>query len=102
MKTNVIHNQDCIEGMANLPDNSIDLVVTDPPYLMSYKTNRRKNKNHEFCSEIANSENKKLIIDYFKECERVLKKHTAIYCFANSNQIDFFKEHFDEHFNLKI
>ena len=29
---NKIHNMDCLEGMKKLPDNSIDLVVTDPPY----------------------------------------------------------------------
>jgi site-specific DNA-methyltransferase (adenine-specific) len=29
---NKIHNMDCIEGMRMLPDNSIDLTVTSPPY----------------------------------------------------------------------
>lgn len=27
-----LYNQDCIEGMKTLADNSIDLIVTDPPY----------------------------------------------------------------------
>ena len=27
-----IYNMDCIEGMKQIPDNSIDVVVTDPPY----------------------------------------------------------------------
>lgn len=38
--------------MSNLKDNSIDLIVTDPPYLMDYKTNHRKDKNHDFCKPI--------------------------------------------------
>jgi site-specific DNA-methyltransferase (adenine-specific) len=29
---NKIHNMDCVEGMRRLPDNSIDLTVTSPPY----------------------------------------------------------------------
>jgi site-specific DNA-methyltransferase (adenine-specific) len=29
---NKIHNMDCIQGMKMLPDNSIDLTVTSPPY----------------------------------------------------------------------
>lgn len=29
---NQIHNMDCVEGMKLLPDNSVDLVVTSPPY----------------------------------------------------------------------
>ena len=39
MKTNVIHNMECSEGMRQyIPDESIDLVVTSPPYdnLRSY------------------------------------------------------------------
>lgn len=29
---NKIYNMDCIEGMRKLPDNSVDLTVTSPPY----------------------------------------------------------------------
>ena len=43
---------------------SIDLIVTDPPYLMKYKSNIRKDKTHDFCSEILNDDNEELIIDY--------------------------------------
>jgi site-specific DNA-methyltransferase (adenine-specific) len=32
MKTNVIYNQDCISGMLELPNGSVDIVVTSPPY----------------------------------------------------------------------
>ena len=30
---------DCLEVMKNIPDNSVDLIATDPPYLIS-ATNR--------------------------------------------------------------
>ena len=29
-----IYNEDCLEGMKRIPDKSIDLIVTDPPYLL--------------------------------------------------------------------
>lgn len=32
MELNRIYNMDCLEGMKLLPDNSIDLTVTSPPY----------------------------------------------------------------------
>ena len=32
---NTIINSDCIEGMKSLPDNSIDLIIADPPYNLS-------------------------------------------------------------------
>ena len=35
MKLNKIYNMDCLEGLKQLEDNSIDLVLTDPPYGIS-------------------------------------------------------------------
>jgi DNA modification methylase len=32
VQTNIIYNEDCLEGMKRLPDNSVDLVLTSPPY----------------------------------------------------------------------
>lgn len=91
LELDVIYNEDCLEGMKRLPDASIDLIVTDPPYLISYKTNYRKNKAHDFCSEILNDDNEKLIVDYMNECFRIMKPNTAMYMFCSSKTMDFFK-----------
>lgn len=32
MRLNYIDNCDCLEGLQNVPDGSVDLVLTDPPY----------------------------------------------------------------------
>ena len=32
MQLNKIQNKDCLEGMKHIPDNSVDLTVTSPPY----------------------------------------------------------------------
>ena len=29
---NKIYNEDCLIGIKNIPDNSVDLVIIDPPY----------------------------------------------------------------------
>ena len=89
---NHIYNGDCVSGMRPLPDKCIDLVVTDPPYLMNYRTNRRKDKHHKFCREIKGDSDFGLIENYLKECYRVLKDDSAMYMFCNSNQIAFFIE----------
>ena len=34
---NKIHNTDCISGMKKLPDGSIDLIVTSPPYWKGFE-----------------------------------------------------------------
>jgi site-specific DNA-methyltransferase (adenine-specific) len=100
IELNRIYQRDCIEGLKMLPDECIDLVVTDPPYLMNYRSNRRV-KNEKF-KHIANDVNSNdLISEYLKECYRVLKNDTAIYVFCSWHQIDFFKQEFEKHFKLK-
>jgi len=32
---NKIYNQNCIDGMKDIPDNKIDLVITDPHLLLT-------------------------------------------------------------------
>lgn len=101
MELNKIYNEECIEGMKKMSDNSIDLIVTDPPYLVNYKTNRRKNKEHRFTKAILNDNNEQLIIDYINECYRVLKDNSAMYMFCSSDKVDFFKQQLEKKFKIK-
>lgn len=78
IELNRIYNEDCLEGMKRIYDKSVDLVVTDPPYIIKYKTNYRKNKKHKFCKEILNDDNNSLISNYLSECYRVLKDNTSL------------------------
>lgn len=56
---NKVHNADCLEFMKGIPENSIDLIVTDPPYGYSF---------------MGKSWDKALpSVDIWKECLRVLK-----------------------------
>lgn len=41
-----IHQGDCLEVMKGMPDKSIDLVLTDPPYGIDIGRNLRANKRH--------------------------------------------------------
>lgn len=98
-----LYQGDCLEVMKDIEDGSVDLVVTDPPYLCDYS--RHDNKSR-FSKKIANDENtdknEKMIRQYFKECYRIMKKDTAIYCFCNYKKIDFFKQELEKTgFNLK-
>ncbi|QXV86330.1 cytosine specific DNA methyltransferase [Staphylococcus phage SAPYZU_15] len=82
LELNKIYNEDCLEGMKKIPDNSIDLIVTDPPYLINYKTNLRKNKEHRFGKVILNDNNEQLIINYISER---IEKHKEILNNENDN-----------------
>lgn len=39
LKLNTIYNEDCLVGLKRVPDNFVDLVITDPPYGIKFGTN---------------------------------------------------------------
>jgi site-specific DNA-methyltransferase (adenine-specific) len=100
LELNKIYNEDCIQGMAKLPDKSIDLVVTDPPYLMDYKSNRRV-KQDKFDKILNDKDAHDLITESIKQYHRVLKDNTAIYMFCSWHHVDFFKQEIEKYFQLK-
>ena len=51
METNVIYNEDCIEGVKKLSDDSLDLVLTDPPYNASKSKIKSDTKNYKAVNE---------------------------------------------------
>lgn len=71
IKTNIIYNEDCIEGMKRLPDKSANLIIADPPYNIG-KTDWDKIPNY---------------IDWLGNCllemQRVLKDKGSFYLFHN-------------------
>lgn len=87
-----VYNMDCIAGMQMIPAESVDLIVTDPPYLIDYASNRRKDKTHDFCTAIQGDSNPELIRDYMRECYRILKNNHAAYVFCSSKTLEFFKK----------
>ena len=95
-----LYQGDCLEVMDGIKDKSVDLIVTDPPYLMDYQSNRRK-KEDRFDKIKNDKGNYMLIQDYLEECHRIMKDNTAIYCFCSWHNIDFFKGEFEKHFKLK-
>ena len=80
---------DCLEGMKLIPSDSIDLVVTDPPYDMDLQGGMRghymsmeKYKGNDLDS-ICNGFDIDVI---FRECERVCKKFN-MFCFCSNKQV---------------
>ena len=102
MTCKLIHG-DCLEEMKKLIDDGVkvDMICTDPPYLMNYKTGRRKDKTHDFCKPIANDTNFELIKDIMPLLFELLNQGGAIYMFCNANHIDYFKQQIEQHFVLK-
>lgn len=91
-----LYHANCIEIMKQMPKKSVDMILTDPPYLMQYCTRYRKDSTHEYCKQILNDNNPELIAEYIKECYRILKDNTAMYIFCNANHVDFFKRQLEQ------
>lgn len=92
-----IKQGDCLELMKEIQDNSIDMILTDPPYGMNFQSHRRKN----IYEKIKNDENLEFLNNFFQECNRVLKKDSALYVFCSWHNVDKFKKEFEKYFKLK-
>ena len=97
MELNKIHNEDCLLGMKRIPDNSINMILTDPPYGMSFRSNHRKNKYEN----IKNDKDLSWLPVFAEECYRVSKDNSAHYIFCSFHHIDKFKQEFEKHFKVK-
>lgn len=94
----LIH-EDCLNILPELKE--VDLIITDPPYLMNYKTGHRKDKTHKFTKPILNDDNEILIHQTIPYLHRLLKWDGAIYMFCNSNHVEIFKQELQKYFQIK-
>lgn len=97
-----LYNEDCLEAMDKLIEQGItvDAIITDPPYLIKYKTNGRKNKEHDFCSEIKNDDNFNYEL-FFEKCDLLLKDNTPLYIFGSWKTEPYFRQILEKKFNHK-
>lgn len=84
----VIHG-DCLEVMKDIPDKSIDCIITDPPYGIDYQSARRTDKN-KWKPKIANDKTPYTI--WTDEAFRVLKDNTGLLCFTRWDTEQYFRE----------
>jgi site-specific DNA-methyltransferase (adenine-specific) len=79
---NTVVHGDCIEIMHSLPANSIDFILTDPPYLVHYRD--RENRS------IHNDSNADWLKPAFAEAFRVLQPDHFMVSFYGWTQVDKF------------
>jgi site-specific DNA-methyltransferase (adenine-specific) len=72
IELNKIYNEDCLEGMKLLDDNSIDSIVTDPPYELGFMGKKWDSTG------IAYN------VDVWRECLRVLKPGGHLLAFGGT------------------
>jgi site-specific DNA-methyltransferase (adenine-specific) len=89
---------DCLEVMRGMGDNSVDLVLTDPPYGIDFQSNRRVKWQQK--DKIAND--KTPFVDWISDAWRVLKPSGSLLCFCRWDvQQDFINAIVGANFKLK-
>jgi adenine-specific DNA-methyltransferase len=80
--TNQLINGNCTKELKKFPDSSIDLVLTDPPYVVNYRSRDGR--------QIAGDKSTDWIAPAFKELYRVLKPNRFCISFYGWNVADTF------------
>lgn len=93
LEINKIYNEDCLEGMKRIECESIDLIVTDPPYLINYS---RYVKGHKNSKAIIGDSNYNLIDKYIAECYRILKNNSNCFIFGSIKTYSYFEQKIKE------
>ncbi|MCF7810811.1 site-specific DNA-methyltransferase [bacterium] len=95
----VIHG-DCLKVMTEMQNESVDLVLTDPPYAINYRSNRRIARpkfNH-----LDNDTPGDWIEKFAVQSYRLLKNNRHLYCFCRHDTYPLFYKAFgDAGFKLK-
>ena len=99
MKTNYIKQGDCLELMQELPDESIDLIVTDPPYGIDLNIQRKTSKFKN--TTVKNDNTLEWLPSLVNNFKRIMKPNSVIYLFCNWQNYDVFKKEFEKYFELK-
>lgn len=100
MELNIIINQDCVEGMKSFEDNTVDLIIADPPYNLS-KGGEWKwdnsiklagmggnwNKVMESWDNMSLSEYFAFTITWLTEAQRILKPTGSMWIFGTYHNI---------------
>lgn len=90
-------NDDCLNAMKFIPDGSISMILTDPPYGMDFQSNYRIDKY----SKIRNDKDLSWLNDWTDEMFRVAKDDTAHYVFCSFHNVDKFKQALEVKFKVK-
>lgn len=98
-KDSYIVNGDCLEVLKTIPDESVDCILTDPPYnlglfMHNRNTNLAKMRDNQFAyagwDNIEYEEWCSNMREFFKECSRILKPKGTLISFMSIIKVESF------------
>lgn len=89
-----IHNGDCLEYMKTMPDECVDLVITDPPFNIGKKYD-------SYADNLKFEEYLKWCYRWLEECIRILKPDGSLYLFNYPENNAYLKVHLDKKLHFR-
>ncbi len=94
MNLNKIHNKSS-ENMAEIPDKSVDLIVTSPPYNIAVKYGNKwkdrkivGSKGNKYEDNLPEDEYRNLLKNVIQDCKRTLKDNGQFWLNIKNRYID--------------
>ena len=97
---NKIECMDCLEYLKQIPDDFVDLVVTDPPYNVSQRNDINFN-GRKIRKNFGEWDYGFDPLPVLKELKRVLKPNGQIYVFCATNQIPLYMSTFQKDWQFR-
>lgn len=98
-----LYNGDCFEYMKTMNDNSVDLILTDPPYnIAQFSNGNIKLEGHkEFNNDIADWDKIDLDVEQLIEhFARIVKKDGNVFIFTGYNLIGDYRNELEKYFDV--
>lgn len=83
--------------MKEIPDKSIDLLLTDVPYGMNFRSHRRK----DVYNYIENDDNLNWLPEWCNQVKRIVKDNAHLYIFCSWHNVDIFKQEIEKYIKVK-
>jgi modification methylase len=77
---------DCLEGLKQLPDESVDLIITSPPYNLGNNHHTGNKKTQAYSDNLPENQYQHQQIEVLNECYRVLKPNGSLF-YNHKNRI---------------
>ncbi len=89
---NRVHNLDCVAGMQAMPDQCVDLVITDPPFGIEFEAARSNYNRSEGnvltgYSEVNGEDYLQFTRSWMTEMNRLLKREGSAFIFSGWNYL---------------
>lgn len=92
----VLHNGNCLDILKTIPDESVDFVITDPPYNIGFDSSEATHEFDEAWDHKSNEEFINFNKAWLDEIYRIVKPGGSAICFMGPTQIPTFFDTIDK------